>query len=176
MDHLKEHMRRYMSGLSGEESGSNILPMRSNRSRGSEPEDLISELADAMKASEDRAARVESQALDVARRAVEELANAEKIIRAGEEARRSCEARVHVAEAATVRLDARTKALEQMLADVQSSVSTLRMQLSESKSRADAAEVQASDAKTALVAFENAIRTRLLGTAPNTREPRAATG
>ncbi|MFZ5692312.1 MAG: hypothetical protein ACOY5F_13775 [Pseudomonadota bacterium] len=174
MDRLRQHMRGHMAAMAEGLTDGNIISLAQRRPQDDQILELVNRAADTIKAREERAALKEQQALDIASRAVEQLAGAEKKLRAMVEAAHRSEARAHAAEQLVAGLDARAQHFERMLRDAQSMIDVLRRQLMEAQSRAEGAEARAADANNKLADVSHAIRSKLIEPMENTSRRAAA--
>jgi chromosome segregation ATPase len=163
MDRLREHMRGHMAAMAEGLTDGNIVSLAKRRPQDVQILELVNKAADTIKAREERAALKERQALDVASRAVEQLAGAERQLRAMVDASHRSEARAIAAEQMVAGLDARAQHFEKMLRDAQSMIDVLRRQLMEAQARAETAEARATEANNKLADVSHAIRAKLMG-------------
>lgn len=163
MDPLREHMRGHMAALSEGLGEGNIVSLARRRSQDVELIELVNQAAATIKAREERAAHKEQQALDVASRAVEQLAGAERKLRETIDAAQRSEAQAVAAAQMIAVLDAKARQLETVLTDAQSLIDVLRRQLAEAQARAEDAELRATEANNKLSDVSYAIRAKLMG-------------
>lgn len=174
MDRLREHMRGHIAAMADGLTNGNIVSFAQRRPQDIQVLDLVNKAADTIRAREERAALKEQQALDVASRAVEQLAGAEKQLRAMADAAQRSEARAIAAEQMVAGLDARAQHCERMLRDAQAMIDVLRRQLMDAQARAESAELRAMEANNKLADVSHAIRSKLMGPAESAGHRAAA--
>jgi chromosome segregation ATPase len=163
-----------MAAMAEGPADGNVVSFAQRRPHDVEILELVNKAADTIKAREERAALKEQQALDIASRAVEQLAGAERKLRAMVDAAHRSEARAIAAEQMVAGLDARAQHCERMLRDAQSMIDVLRRQLMEAHARAEGAEMRAADANNKLADVSHAIRSKLMGPLESARRGSAA--